>query len=165
MTKEELKAFTESVNAHRLELAEKFLYLDLCTEAYNEQEKRFNEIYTRVLQAGDYRVGRPDYEPKRAEDPKPGDRITTEDWMFLLSDEDFKRVMDIAGNIFIEEGLTDEQGRYKTNWLMLKLEAERDVNEFFIRKIVPEQLQWIFWDNRWRVVVMEKMRKIARQMI
>lgn len=165
MTKEELKAFTESVNANRLELAEKFLYLDLCTEAYQEQEKRFDEIYTRVLRAGDYRVGLPDYEPRRAEDPKPGDRITTEEWMFLLSDEDFKRVMDIAGSIFIEEGLTDEQGRYTTNWMQLMIEAERDVNEFFIRKIVPVGLQDIFWENRRRVVVMEKIRKIARQMI
>lgn len=165
MTKEELKAFTESVNANRLELAVRFAYLDLCTEAYHEQEKQFNAIYERVLQAGDYRVGRPDYEPIRAEDPKPGDRITTEDWMFLLSDEDFKRVMDIAGHIFIEEGLTDDQGRYTTNWMQLMIEAERDVNEFIIRKIVPVGLQDIFWDNRRRVVVMEKMRKIARQMI
>ena len=165
MTKEELKAFTESVNANRLELAAKFMYLDLCTEAYHEQEKQFNAIYERVLQAGDYRVGRPDYEPRRAEDPKPGDRITTEEWMFLLSDEDFKRVMDIAGHIFIDEGLTDDQGRYTTNWMQLMIEAERDVNEFFIKKIVPPQLQGIFWDNRRRVVVMEKMRNIARQMI
>lgn len=165
MTKQEIKAFTERVNANRLELAAKFLYLDLCADAQKEQEKRFDDIYERVLRSGDFRVTRPDYQPRRPEDPKPGDRITTEFWMFLLSDEDFQKVLDLATPICVEEGLTDANGNYITNWMMKKIEAERELNEFFIRKIVPEELQGIFWDNRNRVVVMEKMRGIARQMV
>lgn len=165
MKAEELKEFTENVNRNRAELAARFMYLDVCEEAYREQEARIDEIYTQVLNEGDYRVNRADYVPMREGEPKQGDRIVSEEWMFLLSEEDFARVCELAGKVLFAEGITDDKGRYVTNWMIMKIEAEQQVNEFFIRKIVPQSVRDVLWRNRSRVVPMEKMRNIARQMI
>lgn len=165
MTKKEIQAFTESVNANRLELTLRFMQLDLCTEAHNEQEKKFDETYNRVLSEHEFYENNADYEPRREGDPKKGERITDQNWLFVLSREDFQRVLDLAAPIQRAEGLINENGEYVENWLVRMLDAKRELNEFFIKKIIPESLRQIFWDNRQRVVVMEKMRDIARKMV
>lgn len=87
-----------------------FLKYDLAVIADSLQEDRIRCIYDTVLSENDFRVGRPGYAPACASDPRPGDRVTSDRWSFLLSDADFDRLLSLAAPRLQSEGITDGEG-------------------------------------------------------
>lgn len=119
------------------------------------QEQRVNEIYDRVLQENEF-FSSDDY-------IMPGDRITEEVHMWLLSEEDMQRVFDLARPILVAENITDENGFYLTNWTTQSLTAWRDLVNFIIQEILPSPFKEIFWENRLNVPKMDKLIEAVRK--
>lgn len=142
-----------------------FLKYDLAVIADSLQEDRIRCIYDIVLSENDFRVGRPGYAPACASDPRPGDRVTSDRWSFLLSDADFDRLLSLAAPRLQSEGITDGEGYYINDTLGKKVGAFRALVDFVISSILPESMREPFRENRNRVVPMEKLLDTVRPLI
>lgn len=142
-----------------------FLQYDLSTLKEKLQQEQVKEIYDAVLAENDFRIGREDYTPMDVNDPKPGDRITSDDWSFLLSDDDFERLQAIAAPRLHASGVTDEEGRYRIDCLGMKVQAFRSLVEFIISRILPESMKKTFAENKDSVVPMEKLINAMRPLL
>ena len=148
---EELK---ENCESNREKLAELLKTYELAVLGYDIQEQRIKDVYNRVLVEHEFFASR-DFDRCNV---KPGDRITDEEYAFLMSDEDFKVYNEELGTSYLcKEGITDEKGYYLTNWLEIKTDAMCELVDFIIDCLVPTTMRDIFSRNRRNVIVCDKL--------
>ena len=143
-------------------LLEMMQVLDLTILGDEVQEQQFKDIYNRVLSENEFLCAK---EFKRDTGVKIGERITDESRMFLLSDEDFDKVGKLALPYFVEQKLTDETGRYITNWSMKVIEEKNNVFDFICKNILPKELGDFFYEKRWSLMTQDKVIDITRKSI
>ena len=145
------------------QLRELIHILDLTELGAKVQREQFKDIENRVLQENEFFCGRSEIPSRSDDQPKFGERITSEKWSFLLSDEDFDRLQALTLPIEVKEGLVDEKGYYIKNWDMDAIHAKNAVVDFIIKEIVPTPMKSLFEENKKSVVFMDKLINIFRQ--
>lgn len=158
---EEIKLTAElkkNCEANREKLSELLKVFDLCVLGYDMQEQRCKDVYNKVLAENVFYASL-DIERTGV---KVGERITDEKFDFLLSEEDFDRLQTLAIQIFVAEGITDENGYFIENWVTKKVQARKELVEFIIQNIVPNEMRETFWEARQNIVQMDKLINIMR---
>lgn len=143
-------------------LLEMMKVLDLTILGDEVQEQQFKDIYNRVLSENEFFCAK---EYRRDTGIKVGDRILDESRMFLLSDDDFDKVGELALPYFVKENLTDETGRFVTNWSMKVIEEKNNVFDFVCKNILPKELGDFFYERKWNLTVQNKVIDITRKSI
>lgn len=157
-----LAELKKNCKKYEKELLEMMEVLDLTILGDEVQEQQFKDIYNRVLSENEFLCAK---EFRRDTGIKVGERILDENRMFLLSDEDFDKVSELALPYFVEKNLTDETGRYVTNWSMKVIEEKNNVFDFICKKILPKELGDFFYEKRWSLTVQNKVIDITRKSI
>lgn len=148
----------KNCETNREKLSELMKVYDLCVLGYDMQEQRCKEVYNKVLSENEFYAKR---DCGRCE-VKIGERITDEKFDFLLSDEDFDRLQTLARPIFVAEGITDENDYFIENWVTKKVSARKELVEFIIQNIVPNEMRETFWEARQNIVQTDKLINIMR---
>lgn len=134
---------------------------DLADASDKMQEQRVKEIYNRVLRENEFFA----VQDSLCSNIKIGDRITDEKQDFLMSEEDFERMLDLAQPILFAEKITDERGYCINDWASKRNKTWVELVNFIIQKILPSPFRETFWENRFNVPKMDKLiesvRKIA----
>lgn len=134
---------------------------DLADIGDKMQEQRVKEIYNRVLRENEFFA----VQDSLCSNIKIGDRITDEKQDFLMSEEDFQRMLDLAQPILFAEKITDEKGYYINDWASKRNKTWVELVNFIIQEILPTPFRETFWENRFNVPKMDKLiesvRKIA----
>lgn len=133
--------------------------LDLANLGYDMQEQMCKDIHNRVLAEHEFFC---DKVFSRDTGFNVGDRITDEEFLFLLSDKDFDCVMKLSRPIMVAEKITDKDGYFLENWGKIRCDARQELVEYVILEVVPAPLRPIFWDNRFSITVQEKLIKITK---
>lgn len=157
----ELTELKKNCETHREKLSDLMKVYDLCILGYDIQEQRCKDVYNKVLLRNEFYAKR---DCGRCE-VKIGERITDEKFNFLLSDEDFDRLQVLAIPTFVAEGITDENGYFIKNWVTKKVHARKDLVEFIIQNIVPNEMREKFWEVRHNIVQTDKLISIMRSVI
>lgn len=139
-------------------LSELLKVYDLTVLGYQVQEQRIKDVYNKVLSENEFYAKR---DCGRCL-VKIGERITDEKFDFLLSDEDFDRLQTLARPIFVAEGITDENDYFIEDWVTKKVSARKDLVEFIIQNIVPNEMREKFWEVRHNIVQTDKLIDIMR---
>lgn len=157
-TNEMTAVFTANVKANIGQLAELFKAYDLAGLGYKMQEEREKECYNEAL------ATTPFYTAKDSErcGIKAGERVTEEFYTFLLSKEDFDRLLDLTTPILEREGITNAEGNYITDWLSIKGDARRTLVNFIIDTILPDGMREQFSAVRLNIVQTNKLLDIVR---
>lgn len=148
----------KNCETNREKLSELLKVYDLTVLGYQVQEQRCKDVYNKVLSENEFYAKR---DCGRCE-VKIGERITDEKFDFLLSDEDFDRLQALAHPIFVADGITDENGYFIENWVTKKVSARKELVEFIIQKIVPNEMRGTFWEARYNIVQMDKLINLMR---
>ena len=154
-----LAELTKNCGEKREKVAELFKALELAELGYKLQDERCKEIHNRVLSENNFLC---DKDFARDTGFNVGDRITDEDFLFLLSDSDFQKVMELSRPIMVAEKITDKDGYFLENWGKMRCDARCDLVEYIILEIVPAPLRPIFWENRVNVTFQDKLMKITK---
>lgn len=154
----ELTELKKNFETNREKLSKLMKVHDLCVLGYDIQEQRCKDVYNKVLSENEFYAKR---DCGRCE-VKIGERITDEKFDFLLSDEDFDRLQALAIPIFVAEGITDENGYFIENWVTKKVHARKELVEFIIQNIVPNEMRVKFWEARQNIVQTDKLISIMR---
>ena len=141
-----------------LDLMEAF---DLACLGYDMQEQHSKDIFNRVLSENEFFCAR-HYSRDLGYDI--GDRILDEDFMFMLSEEDFNRVMELSRPISVEEKLTDEEGNYLEHWADIRANARRELVNFIIDEMVPKAFRHHFNYHCMNIVATDKLINIFRNL-
>ena len=128
--------------------------IDLAKLGYDLQDQHSKDIHNRVLRENEFFC---DKEFSHDTGFKVGDRITDEDYLFLLSDEDFDKVMELSRPICVEEKLTDEKGYFLEDWSGICRKAREELVSFLVYEIIPETLRIHFKSCLWNVVHSDKL--------
>lgn len=153
----ELKKNCNGKKENVLELLKAF---DLANLGYKMQEQQCKDVHNRMLAEHEFFC---DKEFSLGTDFNVGDRITDDEYLFLLSDKDFDRVMKLSRPIMVEEKITDWDGYFLENWGQMRCDARCKLVEYIILEIIPEALRPIFWENRISITVQEKLIKITKE--
>lgn len=160
-TKEMTAVFAANVKANIQQLAELFKAYDLAKLGYKMQEEREKECYNEALTAT------PFYAAKSYDrcEIKAGERVTREFYTFLLSKEDFNRLLDLTTPILEREGITNAEGNYVTDWLGIKGDARRALIDFIVDTILPDGMREQFAAVRLNIVQTDKLLDIVRPIV
>ena len=150
MLAEMMKNFGEKKNALK-ELVKTYQVAKLGDEV---QEEHIKEVHNRVLSENEFFAVDECSRGKVA--VKVGDRITDEEFEFLLSDEDFDRMQKLAAPILVAEKVTDEDGCFLTNWSMMKVEAVNKLFEYVCKEVLPEKEGAELYEFRWHYMTQQK---------
>ncbi len=148
----------KNCETNREKLSELLKVYDLTVLGYQVQEQRCKDVYNKVLSENEFFASR---DVARTE-IKVGERITDEKFDFLLSDEDFDRLQTLALPIFVANGITDKNGNFIENWVTKKVSARKELVEFIIQNIVPNEMRVKFWEVRHNIVQTDKLIDIMR---
>ena len=154
-----LAELTKNCNGKKEKIVELLKTYELAELGRDVWRQEFKEIENRVLNENVFLCAR---EFSRDTGFKSGDRITSEEWDFLLSDEDFSRLQSLLAPCYVEAGLTDEKGYYTTNWDTIVCDARNDLVKYVINEILPNSMAGIFMENIWSIVMQEKLIKILK---
>ena len=159
--KELTAVFTANVKSNIQQLVELFKAYDLAELGYKMQEERGKECYNEALTAT------PFYAAKSYDrcEIKVGERVTREFYAFLLSKEDFNRLLDLTAPILEREGITNAEGKYITDWLGIKGDARRALVNFIIDTILPDGIREQFSAVRLNIVQTDKLLDIVRPIV
>lgn len=139
------------------QLAELMKEYELAKLGYEVQRQHFKDIYNHVLEENEF------FSSMDCDTIKKGDRITSEDFSFLLSEEDWRRYMEMAKPYCIEQGLTDNEDRYITNWLEISCKAKNALIDFIIDELIPSSMRVAFDRMRRNVVYQDKLLAIIKK--
>lgn len=153
MDKKMLAEFTAKCKKGEKKLFELMKLYDLAELGYKLQDEQTKEVYNEILAKNEFFVARDDPHGKYA----PGMRITSEDDSFMMSDEDFQRMLDLARPVMVERKITDENGYFLEDWFGMRQKAWRELVEYIIQEIVPDQMRDEFWARRTNVVFGDKL--------
>lgn len=148
----------KNCETNRKKLSELLKVYDFCVLGYQVQEQRSKDVYNKVLSENEFYASR---DIERTE-IKVGERITDEKFDFLLSDEDFERLQTLARPIFVAEGITDENDYFIEDWVTKKVSARKELVEFIIQNIVPQEMRETFWEAKHNIVQTDKLINIMR---
>lgn len=148
----------KNCDTNREKLSELLKVYDLTELGYQVQEQRCKDVYNKVLSENEFFASR---DVARTE-IKVGERITDEEFAFLLSDEDCDRLNALAHPIFVADGITDENGYFIENWVTKNVSARKELVEFIIQNIVPNEMRVKFWEVRHNIVQTDKLISIMR---
>lgn len=148
-----LSELTKNCNGNNEKLMELMKTYELAKLGGDVQQQQINDIYNRILETHEFFAKT---DAKRLGISK-GDRITTEEFMFLLSDKDFGKLMELSHPVLVKEKICDEKGYYITNWNTIELNAMNELVDFIILNIVPSQMRPLFWKSRRSVVFEHKL--------
>ena len=115
-----LAELTKNCGEKREKVAELFKALELAELGYKLQDERCKDVHNRVLAEYEFFC---DKDFSRDTGFKVGDRITDDEFLFLLSDDDFDRVMKLSRPIMVAEKITDEDGYFLENWGKMRCDA------------------------------------------
>lgn len=155
---QELKINCKGKQKRVVELLQVF---DLANLGYDMQESMIADVYNRVLKENVFLCTR---EVKRFRS-KIGKRITDEKDMFLLSDEDFEKVLQLAEPIMVAEHITDENGYFINNWTKKRSNARKELVEYLLTEIVPVSMREKLSACRWNIVYSDKLINAFRSSI
>ncbi len=160
-TKEMTAEFTANVKANIQQLTDLFKAYDLAKLGYTMQEEREKECYDEIL------ASTPFYAAKDSErcGVKAGERVTKEFYTFLLSKENFDRLLELANPILEREGIINAEGNYVTDWLGIKGDARRTLVNFIIDTILPDGMREQFSAVRLNIVQTDKLLDIVRPIV
>lgn len=142
-------------------LAELFKAYDMAELGYKAQWEQSKECHTEALKNNCFYAA----EDCERAGIKGGDRITEEEFPFLLSDDDFDHLQKLTLPILVKKGITDEKGYYLTDWLGLKCEARRALIGFILDNILPNALRIEFASARMNITHEEKLMAILRPLV
>ena len=154
-----LAELTKNCGEKKEKVAELFKVYELAELGYKLQDERCKDVHNRVLSEHEFFC---DKDFSRDTGFKVGDRITDDEFLFLLSDDDFDRVMKLSRPIMVAEKITDEDGYFLENWGKMRCDARCELVEYIILEIIPAPLRPIFWENRINYTFQEKLMKITR---
>ena len=149
-----LAELTKNCEEKRKKMMELLETFDLACLGYDLQDQHSKDIHNRVLRENEFFC---DKEFSRDTGFKIGDRITDEEYLFLLSDEDFDKVMKLAHPICVEEKLTDENGYFLENWSEICRKAREELVSFLVYEIIPESLRHNFSSCLWNIIKSDKL--------
>lgn len=132
---------------------------DLACLGYDMQEQHSKDILNRVLRENEFFCAR-NYSRDIGYDI--GDRILDEDYLFMLSEEDFNRVLELSNHIGVEEKLIDEEGNYLEHWADIRAKARRELVNFIIDEMVPKEWRHHFNGHRMSIVITDKLINLFR---
>ena len=148
-----LAELTKNCEGKKQKLFDLLKVFELAKLGYEMQDEMCDDVYNEVLQKNEFfcckdvdRTGL-----------KVGDRITDEKFMFLLSDEDFEKVLSLANPIMVEREITDETGFFLVDWCNKILDARKELVEFILGEILPKELSDGLDSCRWNVVHSDKL--------
>lgn len=127
----------DAVKEHGDRMLELFRLHDLAVIGQKIQDESTEAIYNAVLQENEF------YVAPENEGIKPatiGRRITSNDWSFLLSKEDFDRLYSLAHPKLVKANIIDEDGHYRENWLEMKVKAHQACLRFAVNHFIPDGL-------------------------
>lgn len=150
-----------NIKKHKVRLLELMKAYDLAVLGRDVAGAHENEIRSKILSENEFFAGR---ECGRCR-LKIGDRITDETYTLLMSEEDFDRYKNISLRYFVEEGITDKDGRYLTDWVSIKVNAMNALADYIIDNILPAELREHFDKFRRNVVQEERLIDITREAI
>lgn len=134
-----LERFTELANSRKVKIAE-LQHMYLLKQIENEiVQKRFKEVYNKVLAENPFYSDRDSEHSKNGNEISKDDRILSSGDQWLMSTEDYDRFLEICRKEFYAVDLTDEEGKYteETN----TENQLRDIKESLIRlsvEILPD---------------------------
>lgn len=117
------------------------------------QEQQIKDIYNKILETNEFFAK---MDAKRIGISK-GDRITDESRMFLLSDKDFGRLMELSSPILVSQQICDKNGYYVTNWFKIECNSRRELVDFIIAELVPAPMRAKFTEGRYSVLFENKL--------
>lgn len=123
------------------------------------QEEHIKEIHNRVLAENEFFAVDECSHGEVA--IKIGDRITDEEFTFLLSDDDFDKFQELAMPYLVDEKVTDEDGCYITNFSMMKVEAVNKIYEFVCKEVMPKKEGEEMWEHRWHYMTQQKVLSLT----
>ena len=127
---------------------------DLACLGYDLQDQHVKDIHNRVLRENEFFAV---HDLGRGQNINVGDRITDEEFLFLLSDKDFDKVMKLSRPICVAEKLTDKNGYFLENWVGIRQKAREELVNFLIYEVIPESLRHHFDSCRWNIVHSNKL--------
>ena len=150
-----LAELTKNCEGKKQKLMELLEAFDMACLGYDLQEQHLKDIHNRVLQENVFHASK---DLSRCE-PKfnVGDRVTDEEYLFLLSDEDFDKVMKLSRPICVAEKLTNKNGYFLDNWVDFRQKAREELVKFLIDEIIPESLRHHFASCRWNIFRSDKL--------
>jgi len=149
-----LAELAKNCDGKRKKLVELLEAFDLACLGYDIQDQHSKDIHNRVLRENKFLCAR-DF--SRGTGFKVGDRITDEEYLFLLSDEDFDKVMKLSRPICVEEKLTDKDGYFLEDWVTIRANAREELVNFLIYEIIPESLRHHFAACTWNIRQSDKL--------
>ena len=149
-----LAELTKNCNGKKEKVLELLKAFDLAELGYDVQDQQCKDVYNRVLSENVFLCAR---EFSRDTGYKIGDRITDEAFDFLLSDEDFQRLQQMALPYMVEEKITDENFYYLTDWATICMETRNNLVNYLIDEIVPKPLREVFESQRSSIVFQDKL--------
>lgn len=127
---------------------------DLAELGYEIQEQACTDCYTKVLSENEFLCT---HGFAQRTGIKVGERVTNGNDLFLLSDKDFDKVMELARPILVKRKITDADGYYLQNWISKKVEARRELVEFILTEILPESMRKDFNSCRHNIIYSDKL--------
>ena len=149
-----LAELTKNCEGKKQKLMELLEAFELACLGYDLQDQHSKDIHNRVLQENEFFAA---HGCGRGLDIHIGDRITDEEYLFLLSDKDFDKVMKLSRPICVAEKLTDKKGYFLENWVSIRAKAREELVNFLIYEIIPESLRPHFDSCRWNIVHSDKL--------
>lgn len=153
MEKMLLAELTKNCESKKKELFDLYTVFELANLGYNLQERMCDDVYNEVLAENEFFVS----EEVGNTGLEIGERVTDEKFMFLLSDEDFEKVLELAAPIMVERNITDEKGFCEVDWCTKMVDARKNLVEFLLTEIVPESMRETLSACRWNVVFADKL--------
>lgn len=142
----------------RRELSELFELYEVARLGDEVQNARINELYDKTLSENEFYAAADECRMG----VNKGDRIFSHEYDFLLSKNDFNRLLYLAGKKLEAAGICDKNGYYLENWTIKMINAKNDLIDFIIKNIVPEDFRKLFWEHRRNVVKMDKLLEITK---
>lgn len=156
-----LAELQKNLAAHKDKLVELLKIFDLTNLGYDMQRCKEKEVLNRVLRENVF-LAEKEFSRKPAS-IKVGDRITDEEFDFLLSDEDTERLFALARPLMVSEKVTDENGRYLEDWIGQRCDARRELIDFLLDNVVPKALRKTFEIARQNIVWSDRLIDITKK--
>ena len=155
-----LAELTKNLEGKKEKVLELLKAFDLACLGYDLQDQHSKDIHNRVLQENEFFAA---HDCGRGLDIHIGDRITDEEYLFLLSDKDFGKVMKLTLPICVAEKLTDEKGYFLEDWVSIRAKARDELVNFLIYEVIPESLRHHFDSCRWNIVHSDKLINVFKK--
>lgn len=143
---------------HGKQLSELLEAYELACLGYDMQEQRCDDIYNQILAENEFYA---------ASDSSRmgvglGDRITDKSQVFLLSEEERKRLQSLVQPALTKAGITDERGYYVERWSEIRCHARSELVDYILDDILPLPLRMSLEVCRNSFVWQDKLIKVFK---